>query len=239
MSKHRVHGYVRIANGREQWDRLVTVERHRHDQAYAAIVLAGGYEECGSSGRFRVGPGDVLFHDAFDAHLDRFNSTGAQVLNIGLGACPAARAGRVNDVDALVRLAMVDVEAARTHLFDRFVETRPLVHDWPDMLAADLADDPRLRLESWALRHGLTAESLSRGFGKLYGISPAAFRFEARALCALKYILRSNAPFVEIALRSGHADQPHMTRSVKALTGVSPRHWRASISFKTAGAGRA
>ena len=113
-----MQSFASIAEGRERRAAGSAVPRHRHDQAYAAIVLRGGYEESGSSGRYRVGPGDVLFHDRFDAHLDRFGAAGAEIFNLALTTRPVARAGRVRDADALVHLALTDARAARIALFD-------------------------------------------------------------------------------------------------------------------------
>jgi hypothetical protein len=76
--------FARVVNGGETWQPRVTVPRHRHASAYAALVLSGGYEECGSRGRFRVGPGDVLLHGAFDAHLDRFENRETVILDLKL-----------------------------------------------------------------------------------------------------------------------------------------------------------
>jgi AraC-like DNA-binding protein len=227
--------FVRIARGHERRAAGSAAPRHRHDQAYAAVVLAGGYEESGSGGRYRVGPGDVLFHDAFDAHLDRFGATGAEIFNLPLTARPVLRAGHVHDPDELMRLAAQDCEAALHYLVKCVVQTGPLAADWPDLLAADLLEDRELRLDAWARHHGLATETLSRGFGKLYGVTPAAFRAEARARRAFDAVAQSDAPLADIAVRTGHADQPHMTRAVKALTGAAPGHWRArSNPFKTA-----
>jgi AraC-like DNA-binding protein len=228
-----VGGFVRIAGGRERRAAKTAVPRHRHDAAYAAVVLAGGYEESGSSGRYRVGPGDVLFHEAFDAHLDRFGMLGAEIFNLPLPVRTPMRAGRIDDPDELVRLATQGGEAAAHYLLARVCETRALAADWPDLLAADLQGDPELRLDAWARRHGLATETLSRGFGKLYGMTPAGFRAEARARRAFDAIARSDAPLADIAARTGHADQSHMSRAVKALTGATPGHWRSN-PFKTA-----
>jgi AraC-like DNA-binding protein len=107
------------------------------------------------------------------------------------------------------------------------------------LLASDLLKDPELRLDAWASDHGLAAETLSRGFSKLFGLTPANFRVEARTLRAFDRIISSTTSLCEISALAGFADQSHMTRAIKTLTGVSPGHWRASISFKTAGAGKA
>ncbi len=64
--------------------------RHRHASAYAALVLSGGYEECGTFGRYRVRPGQVLLHRRFDSHLNRFEPSGARLLNLPLAEEPAA-----------------------------------------------------------------------------------------------------------------------------------------------------
>ncbi len=56
--------------------------RHSHEHAYAAIVLSGGYEEAGDHGRFKVQAGDVVLHERFEAHINRFSASGATVLNL-------------------------------------------------------------------------------------------------------------------------------------------------------------
>jgi AraC-like DNA-binding protein len=173
-------------------------------------VLAGGYEETGNWGRFRVHAGDVLFHDAFDAHLNRFQARGATILNL-----------------ALTELA-VHVLAAQLR------EMRPVVDDWADLLATEIVRYPNCRLDRWAEAHGIAPETISRGFGRAYGITPATFRAEIRARRAFRQIVHTMTSLVEIASLLEFADQAHMTRAVRALTGATPSHWRSrSNSFKT------
>src|SRR5271170_5697407 len=87
--------------------RVSALGRHVHEKAYAALVLSGGYEEAGDHGRFRVNAGDVIFHEQFEAHLDRFSETGAVVLNLRLpiGCSYAPRIARVADPDSVARVA--------------------------------------------------------------------------------------------------------------------------------------
>jgi AraC-like DNA-binding protein len=223
-----------IGHGRQHWSANHSVPRHRHSQAYVAVVLAGTYEECGSRGRFRVGPGDVLLHDAFDAHLDRFQNAGAQVLNLVVNALPASFSiGRVADPDAITRVAERDPIEAGEALRAQLCESRGAPQDWPDLLATDLLRDPACRLEIWAQNHCLAAETISRGFGKVFGVTPASFRVEVRARCAFALITGSDATLVSIATATGFADQAHMSRATRALTGWPPSWWRRSIPFKT------
>jgi AraC-like DNA-binding protein len=181
--------FARIANGRESWTAGCSVLRHRHDEAYAAIILSGGYEECGSRGRFRVAPGDVLIHRAFDAHLDRFQANGAQIFNILLRSLPPFALGNLADPDAIVRIAERDAVAASEHLGVQLREARPVDGDWPDKLAADLLARPNTRLDHWARSHALSPETVSRGFGKIFHQTPAAFRAEVRAQRAFALIV--------------------------------------------------
>lgn len=225
--------FAGIAEGRERWEAHYRIPRHRHDRAYVAVVLSGGYEECGSRGRFHVGPGDVLLHAPFDAHLNRFPRRGAHLLNLAIGV-PGFALGRVSDPDAIARAAERDPAEARASLRVQLKQAQPAAQDWPDLLARDLIADPGCRLDAWAERHGLAAETVSRGFSRVFGVAPATFRQEARAQRAFTLILSGKAPLAAVAATAGFADQAHMCRGVRALTGRPPSAWRTSIPFKTA-----
>jgi AraC-like DNA-binding protein len=205
-----------------------SIPRHFHAKAYATVVLAGSFEETGSRGRFRVEPGDVLLHNAFDTHLNRVGKVGAKTLNLPLtDSVPNLAHGRVSDVDAIVRIAERDPDGAAVCLLDRLQHVSPRIDDWPDILACDLASDQNSRLDRWSLAHGLAPETISRGFFAAYGTTPARFRAEARARRALHQIVFTTSPLAEIAACLGFSDQPHMTRAVRELTGMPPRNWRA------------
>lgn len=209
-----------------------SLPRHRHAEGYAAVVLAGAYEEAGDAGRRRVVPGDVVVHQAWEAHLNRTPGAGAEVLNLPLPAAALSAFGRIDDIDGLVRLAAHDPEAAGEMLTRAFRPVAPGQADWPDLLAAALARGDDTPLACWAGRLGLTPEHLSRGFGRVFGVTPQRFRLEARARAALADIT-GPAPLAEVAAAHGFADQAHMTRSVRAVTGATPGAWKRSNSFKT------
>lgn len=60
------------------------LKRHVHAKPYAALLLSGAYEEAGDLGRFQVQVSPVIFHDRFEAHLDRIPKAGAVLLNLHL-----------------------------------------------------------------------------------------------------------------------------------------------------------
>ncbi|WP_332769965.1 helix-turn-helix domain-containing protein [Phenylobacterium sp.] len=208
--------------------------RHRHERAYVALVLRGGYEEAGEAGRRRLAAGDVAIHEMFDGHLNAVAPSGAVVLNLELGGLIGGF-GRIADPDAVARLAERDAFAAGTLLRANLVPMAAEALDWPDLLARDLAADPDLALRDWARDRGLAAETLSRGFGRAFGISPKRFRYEGRARAALRGVVGGAAPLADLALEAGFADQAHMSRAVSDLTGHAPGAWRrGSSGCKTA-----
>jgi AraC-like DNA-binding protein len=216
--------------------RSLTLGRHSHDEAYAALVLSGGYEEAGDQGRLRVEAGDVVLHDCFEAHLDRFSQSGAVVLNLRLPARSwfAPGIARVEDMDVLVRAAEASEAGAADLLLSTVQARTSPCADWPVELASALIQCPSLRLSLWAHGKGLAPWTVSRGFARVFGVSPEAFRARTRARHAWKAIRMTAEPLARIAAQLGFAAQSHMTRSVKQMTGAAPPAWReAANRFKT------
>ena len=184
----------------------------------------------------RLKAGDVVFHEQFEAHLDRFSETGAVVLNLRLPAGCSYTPGiaRVTDPDSVARVAERSCRDALDLLFSVAISEMPQPADWPDELAAALMRNPSLRLSRWGEENGIAPWTVSRGFGLVFGVSPEAFRARIRARHALKSHSDTQAPLASIAAELGFADQSHMTRSVKQLTGITPQAWRSAANgFKT------
>jgi AraC-like DNA-binding protein len=220
--------FARTIEGCERRAGRSRIPLHRHAQAYAALLLEGGYEESGTLGRFRVGAGQVLLHRSFDAHRDCFTPAGARIVNLLLTAEPHWSSARVADPDRIVRLAQHDPPQARAALLEQLEPLDCSGSDWPDLLARELLRTPELCLSEWAARHGLASATLSRGFRRVFALSPAAFRAEARAQRALIGIRARRLPLAGVAADAGYSDQAHMTRAIRALCGCPPGAWRRS-----------
>lgn len=199
--------------------------RHRHDRGFAAVILGGSYVEAGDRGRMRVSAGDVIFHGAFESHLDDVAPTGADVLVLPWHGAIVSPLGRVDDPDALVRAAERNVALSSSLVVTQLAWSTVAPMDWPDRLAAAIRTDPSLHLETWAEREGLRPETISRGFRRAYGVTAVAYRARIRLLNALR-ALSSGASLARIAADCGFADQAHLTRGFGELTAMSPAAWR-------------
>ncbi len=213
------------------------IPRHAHAGAYAAVVLAGGYEEAGDGGRFRVEAGDVLVHAAFSSHLDRTPRPGTRVLNLPLPWLwtERSRRMRLGDPDAAARLAEGDAVAAARWLRSALEAGGEGLDDAPDRLASALSAVDPAGVAEWSDGRGVARETAWRWFSGAYGVGPARYRVEARARRAWRRLAGGDEGLAHIALSEGFADQAHMGRDVRALTGRTPGAWRAlQHSFKTA-----
>ena len=223
--------FASVTLGFEQRPAWEMIPRHRHRGAYLSLVLCGSYEETGDRGRIRVRPGDMLIHGTFDSHLNRFPAAGARILNLTLpdDIEPATGFARSSDTDIAIRLAKRDPRAAAELLVATAVPALAHDGDWPDLLADALAADPSLRIGEWARDHGLADATVSRGFQQVYGVSPSAFRAQVRGRLAWRRIVQADQALTDLAYELGFADQAHMTRTVRAITGLPPRAWRARV----------
>ncbi len=77
----------------------------------------------------------------------------------------------------------------------------------------------------------LSEAHFSRAFRRTFGKSPHAFLIRRRVELAAQYMLQTEAPLSDIALRCGFTDQPHLCKHFRQTTGHTPAAWRrAQIS---------
>ncbi len=221
--------------GRQRRSGCTLLPRHRHQASYLALVLSGGYEEAGDRGRHHVHAGDVVVHGAFEAHLNRYDSSGAEVLNLLLPEWlePEGPLLRLSDPDFAVRLAEKDPREAINFLLSTTKSIPLQAADWPDELALSIAQHPHLRIGLWARRRGLADATVSRGFRQIYGLSPSAYRLQIRGRMAWRKAMAGHQSLSELSMDTGFSDQAHMTRAVALITGRTPGSWRKQRSACT------
>jgi AraC-like DNA-binding protein len=201
--------------------------RHRHLEPYAILVLRGAFAQTSYAGRVRVGAGDLLVQPPLDCHANQMLTPGAEILRLPWP--DVADLGGVYplpDADAIARAAERDpldaAALARAHAMTR----NRAANDLPDLLAAALVAGTVPSLAAWAERAGVARETVARAFTAAYGVPARRFRVELRARAAWLTIVRTRHPLAAIAAATGFADQAHMTRDIRALTGAPPAAWR-------------
>jgi AraC-like DNA-binding protein len=220
-----------VVHGIEVLTHNLTMQRHRHLGAYTTVIVSGSFEESSYAGRIRASAGDVLVHPELDAHENHRVSSTVKLIRLPWRDCSSIGGlYRLMDLDELVRITEKDVREASERLANAICREPSIPfgkrNDWPDKLAADLVCDVSLPIGDWARAHGLTPETVSRGFSKAYGVAPELFRAELKTKAAWFRITRARDRLGAIATETGFADQAHMTRWIHRLTGLSPAAWR-------------
>lgn len=200
---------------------------HSHAEPYAALVLAGGYAESGDGGRFLAEPGHVVIHSPFSAHADQVSANGAVVVNLPLAIADSLtlRSGVVADPEGVLRRYAEDPstlgEALRANL-----TPLPMSDDLPDQLAAALERPEAVGIADWAVANAVSPRTITRHFTAAFEIAPAHYRWRARVRAAWRSLVTTDLPLITVAHDWGFADQAHMSRSIRHLTGRPPSWWR-------------
>lgn len=166
-------------------------------------------------------------HSPFEAHYNGIGSAGAEVLLLPLRGSSQMPGSILADPDWVARLAERDPLEAVRYVIDNAKEIAPGIGDWTDMLAAELRCRLGLSISQWSQQIGLDAAVVSRGFRRHFGCTPSQYRLKAKLLGALRDIVEKDTALATIAYDHGFADQAHLSRAVRSLTGFSPTNLRA------------
>lgn len=83
-----------------------------------------------------------------------------------------------------------------------------------------------MAIKEFAARAGLSREHFTRLFHREMGVSPARYRRERQLDVAADWLLRTNLPVQEVALRSGFASGRQLTKMFRHFRGRSPLEFR-------------
>ena len=218
---------------------------HTHEQPHMCVVLRGAFAEDGNivdQNTLRVSP-------AGDPHDLEFMATGARCLVITFNDL-LARDGPVPDARQFQRTVAVmpiihrlqqEVQNATSVFAELLVlETFARVSKahllrrcgappvWLGRVRQALDDRPfdPPSTEVLAYETNLHPVYVARAFRAWYGCSLATYSRLLRLDRAIRMIMETDASLAHIAAVAGYADQSHLTRVVRAHTGVTPRALR-------------
>jgi AraC-like DNA-binding protein len=204
---------------------------HRHEEARLVVFISGEMAEESFGGIGRFTRGEFVFRPAWFGHADCAGIYGAAYTHLPVSraaarkwvACNGWRAGR-GRVE-LGRLPEGD-DVISVALAAPYVECsdRSPVRRAARLLAAD-AHKP---VGQVAIELGMAPYALSRRFQAAFGVSPAAYRRQARLQTAMKMMIEDGQSLAWIACEAGFHDQSHFTTELRRETGLTPRAFIAA-----------
>lgn len=239
-----------------QHDHARAIELHEHALPYFCFLAGGRYRETHKGQTIEYEPFSIAFHPSRFAHSDEIMSEGATFFAIELREEWERRLGHRFNMEAW-RFELQHGEAVwlAVKLLDAFLNDR--LDDWlavdaivSEMLAIALRlvdrDRPqrrwvrelkyvlretyagRVSLEELADNVGLHPASVARGFRCDEGVTIGEYLNRIRVQNACRMMTDPSAALADIALSCGFADQSHLNRVFKSVTGMPPGALRRS-----------
>ena len=239
-----------------QHDQARAIELHEHALPYFCFLAGGRYRETHNGETIEYQPFSIAFHPAQFAHTDEIMSEGATFFAIELREEWERRLGHrfdmsawrfelqhgeavwlavklldafLNDrlgdrlgVDAIVS----EMLAIALRLVDRDRPERAWVRDLKHELRKSFAG--RISLEDLAENIGLHPASIARGFRCDEGVTIGEYLNRVRVQNACRMMIDPTISLADVALSCGFADQSHLSRVFKSVTGMPPGALRKS-----------
>ena len=223
---------------------------HAHEPGQICFVLEGEYRERIYGGESDILPGDVQFHSPGEWHENIFSTGGALALLISVDRdrwvdVPARRpfrsrllAGIAADVRRELERHDAGSAGALEALSLLLLSELPRLTSEPEWLrhAAFRIEQQFARpisLSSVATEVGVHRATLAAAFRRFRGTSVGELIRSVRVARAREALSQTQAPIDEVAQQCGFADQAHLTRVFKRLTGVTPGEFRRSYTSKS------
>jgi AraC family transcriptional regulator len=231
--------------------------QHSHELAHFCFVLAGGYRERLGANWEERGPAALVYYPPDVSHAEQHQTDGRHFL-VEIEAAKLRKIRECGAaLDSLALLAGDDSQWLAARMYREFAARDSLSALALESLTTELlVNVSRQRYEErhapkWLrqardiLRESFANPPCLGDLAALVGVHPTHLarvfrRFERctvgdyvrrlRVEYARQRILTTKEPLVAIALDAGFADQTHLTRSFKRVTGLTPAEFRRLFS---------
>lgn len=228
------------------------VPDHTHETAHVVLVLEGRYVTAAERAepgrapsliwnppatahrdRFVENTGVFLTVSVSDSRLGTFGDDGLPARPVGIASGAAVRVARrlAGVLQHGPRHSTSRAERLCHELFgnlhpERLRRLRPPA--WLCSVRETIADryDEPLRVGELAAAADVHPVHLIRSFHRFFGRTPAEYLRGRRLEVAAELLRSTSLPIVEVALRTGFADQSHFTRAFGRGFGVAPAAYR-------------
>jgi len=258
MNASRTTGQFRVTFA--SYAPLTRLDRHDHELASFCIAVCGGYDEQLDRRSRRVEAGILVIHPEGETHADRHDPRRTDLLTVEFSSASLDLARRISPRfdESWHRPALTLLPAAYRilHHMDQSCPTSALLIEdtiW-EMIAEAVKHEQRdAGRPKWLLHVHDSLEScagnaptmlelsemagvhpvhLARAFRQAFGSSIGEFVRQQQVAAALKLLADSRLGLAEISVATGFADQSHMTRRIRELTGRPPGIWRKRLTAK-------
>jgi AraC family transcriptional regulator len=229
---------------------------HAHDTLGISVVLRGSVEETSGRTSERAGVASAVIKPPGTIHANRFGLDGARLLAVDIGEERAvglldyqetlARWRWVRVLHALgvasrVMLELSTADQASESALENVAidlvaaleddvqsRTAPTAPSWLARVRERLEDDygQPCRVRELALEAGVHPVYLSRRFRRQFGTSVLGYLRAVRVREAVRELADADRPLADIAYHTGFSDQSHLTRVLRAATGLTPLEYR-------------
>ena len=220
---------------------------HAHPTYSLCFVRRGGFRERWRTGAAEHGAGDVIFRAAGDEHENVFRSEGARCFNVAFGprlmdglavgtareVLGGRRVGAIlarlsREVSAREPSPLVAQGLVLQALGEAFQRSAPGGGRWLERVRneIDARFERPLSVTGLAAEAGVHPAHLSRAFHRRFGSTLLAYIRRARVRAAADLLRGSGLTLADVATGTGFADQSHLTRVFKEVTGVTPGRYR-------------
>ena len=228
--------------------------KHEHDCGHICVVLGGGFIEREKHGWRDVGAGTVRVSGAATHDID-FGAGGATCLVMEFDApLSLPRSARFIENDRRLAAIARGIEQATcaadpaSRILAKDLETEFLAQvsrrlggkpgyppPWLERIREMIHDNGGIvSVDALARQAGVHRVHLARTFNDHYGVSVTRYSRSVRARAALSLLVSSGHELSRSAVESGYADQSHLTREIRAMTGTTPAALRSMLhGFKT------
>jgi AraC family transcriptional regulator len=231
------------------------IRRHVHPRSYFSILLQGGYRETYRGGVRECGPASAVLHPPGEVHSDQFLGGGGRIFRfeiiddtedscLGRQICAREelRSGRVRCLAARLyceslnsdsfsplaaeslALEIIHEASVNSDKQDHFPKPSWLAQA-VELLHETLPDN--LTVERIATMVGVHPVHLARVFRRRYGCSVGEYARNWRVEVVSRQLATSARPIAEVAAAAGFADQSHLCRTFKKISGLTPNQYRA------------
>lgn len=227
---------------------------HVHQWPYFTFVLRGGYTEHYEGETWEIAEGDVVLHEAGEAHADRMHDGETYLLNLEftqmwldrIDGCGGRLDGRLRSNGGLSlqlgnrlhrelwsddRMSALCIEGLALQLIAETaqIKMRPAGRGrWRqkaiDYLRAHFKESPTLHDVAEAA--GVHPVHLAHEFRRTQGMTVGEYLRKLRVDWACHELVRSDQAIVDIAVAAGFSDHSHMTRVFRRQTGLTPSDFR-------------